>query len=97
MRVGRVDGSAVRALESDPAVLAAVGDAADAVAERMRQRAPKATGAGARSIHAEPDPDEPGFRVSWDRDHFYMAFAELGTERQAATPFARPAADEFTR
>ena len=67
-----------------------------AVAERIAQAAaiaaPKDTGAGAASIHAEPDPDEPGaYRVSWDQEHFYMAYQELGTEHQPARPFLRPA------
>ena len=91
-----IDEAAVRALESDPRILAAIdAEINPAVVARMRQRAPKATGAGAESIHSEPDPDEPGFRISWDKDHFYMAFHELGTEHQPATPFARPTADEF--
>jgi HK97 gp10 family phage protein len=93
-----LDQAAIDALASDPQVLAAVGEIADAVADRMRERAPKDTGAGAESIHAEPAPDAAdGFRVSWDEDHFYMGFAELGTEHQPATPFARPTADEFNR
>lgn len=90
-----LDHAAIETLVSDPEVLRGVGEVADQVAERMAARAPKDTGGGADSIHAEPDPDEPGFRVSWDEDHFYMSFHELGTEHQPARPFARPAADEF--
>lgn len=90
-----LDQAAIDALASDPEVLAGVGEVADRVAERMAARAPKDTGGGAESIHAEPDPDEPGFRVGWDQDHFYLGFHELGTEHQPARPFARPAADEF--
>lgn len=96
MRVGRVNSSAVRALASDPDVLDAVDQqVATPLAERMAQNAPKDGGEGAASIHSEPDPDEPGFRVGWDRDHFYLGFHELGTEHQSARPFARPTADEF--
>jgi HK97 gp10 family phage protein len=91
-----VDQAAIDALESDPRVLAAIDKQVNpAVIARMKHRAPKDTGAGAESIHAEPDPDQPGFRIGWDPDHFYMSFAELGTEHQPARPFARPTADEF--
>jgi HK97 gp10 family phage protein len=92
------DTAAIKALESNPEVLAAVGEFTDAhIVPEMRRRAPKDTGAGAESIHSEPDPDVPGFRVSWDRDHFYMLFHELGTQHQPARPFARPTADMFNR
>jgi HK97 gp10 family phage protein len=61
------------------------------VAQRAAQNAPKRSGAGARSIHAEVVGDE--VRVSWDRDSFYMLFHELGTSRMSARPFLRPALD----
>lgn len=97
-----VDAAAVAALGSDPRVLEAVGDFAEqAVAVRMRDRARGVLGgsdAGPDSIHAEPAPDPAdGFRVSWDPRHFYLSFAELGTEHEPARPFARPTADEFRR
>jgi HK97 gp10 family phage protein len=92
-----VDQSALDALGTDPGVLAGVGLIAEAAAAVMRERAPKDTGEGAASIHAEPDPDEPGFRVGWDPDSFYLLFHEYGTEHQPARPFARPTADEFNR
>lgn len=93
----RVFGGRVKALGRDPNVLAGLGGIADAAAEEMAGRAPRRTGAGAHSIRAQADPGLPGFRVSWDRDHFYMSFHELGTNHQPARPFARPVADEINR
>lgn len=92
----RVNLSAVAALARDPQVLQDMQEVADAVAERMRQRAPRDTGAGAASIRAEFDAAIPGYRVGWDEQHFYLGFYETGTEHQPARPFARPTADEFT-
>lgn len=83
-----------RQILRDPGLDAAVHAAADAVVEDARDRAPKQTGAGAESIHAEQvDETPPTYRVSWDPDHFYMGFHELGTEHEPARPFLRPAAD----
>jgi HK97 gp10 family phage protein len=69
--------------------------AADEVVERARHMAPKRTGAGAASIHKEPREDSGevvGYDVSWDTEHDYMRFHELGTEHMPARPFLRPAA-----
>lgn len=85
----------VAQLGRDPQILASVGVVAAEAARRMAQRAPRQTGGAAASIHAEPDPAMPGYRVGWDVRHFYLSFAELGTEDQPARPFARPTADEF--
>lgn len=67
----------------------------DEVAETAAGFAPKRTGEGAASIHAETDVDDESAYadVSWDRDHFYLGFAEVGTEHQAPTPFLRPGLD----
>ena len=92
-----VDRAALDSLATDPGVLAGVEQVAEAAAGKMRGRAPKDTGEGAASIHVEPDPDDPGFRIGWDPDHFYMLFPEFGTEQQPARPFMRPTADEFNR
>lgn len=92
-----VNTAAVRRLDRDPAVLRQVQAVAEEAADRIEARAPKRTGGGARSVHSEPDPTQPGFRVGWDRQHFYLSFAELGTEDQPARPFARPVADEINR
>jgi len=94
----KLSDSAVKKLESDPEVLAAVEKFTDEhIVPEMRRRAPKDTGASAESIHSEPDPEEPGFRVSWDKDHFWLSFHELGSAHQPARPFMRPVADEFNR
>jgi HK97 gp10 family phage protein len=70
----------------------ALRPAADAVAESAKARAPRRTGKGADSIHAErTGPTE--YKVSWDKEHFYMQFAELGTEKEPPRPFLRPALD----
>lgn len=52
------------------------------VAGDARAKAPKRTGAGAASIHAESVLDGPEItaHISWDRDHFYMSFQDLGTQ-----------------
>jgi HK97 gp10 family phage protein len=92
-----VDQAAIDALAKNPGVLAGVEEVAEAAADLMRKRAPKDSGEGAASIHVEPDDDEPGFRIGWDPDHFYMLFPEFGTEQQPARPFMRPTADEFNR
>lgn len=91
-----VDQAALKDLAHEPDVLAGVEKVAEAAAARMRDRAPKDTGEGAASIHVEPDEDEPGFRIGWDPDHFYLSFHEFGTQHQPAEPFMRPVADEFT-
>lgn len=64
------------------------------IADDATATAPRDTGAGAASIRHEVDADADGayVRVSWDRDHFYMFFHEVGTSRLPARPFLRPAA-----
>ena len=62
------------------------------VAGRAAMDAPKKTGEGARSIHPEKGKNGD-VNVGWDRDHFYMLFSEVGTSRQPARPFLRPALD----
>lgn len=70
-------------------------EAGDQVAELAAEYAPKVSGDGAASIHAEVDRDDESVYadVSWDPDHFYMGFHELGTEHESAKPFLRPALD----
>jgi len=101
VRLGRTNTAVLRALERHPAVLAQVDElVATPLAERMAQRAPRDSETAkdaADTIRSEPDPDVPGFRVSWTTEGFYLTFAELGTRTQPATPFARPTADEFIR
>lgn len=70
----------------------------DAVAETAASLAPKRTGAGAASIHAEVESDDQSAYadISWTPDRFYMFFAEVGTEHESARPFLRPALDSTT-
>lgn len=83
---------ALRQLMATEEVQAYVKAAADLVAANARRRAPKDTGAGAASIHAEKDGN--GQRVSWDEAHSYMEYVELGTRTRRARPFLRPAGVE---
>jgi HK97 gp10 family phage protein len=55
--------------------------------------APKRTGAGAASIHAEAilDGGEWVVDVSWTRERYYMYFHERGTRYMHARPFLVPA------
>lgn len=73
-------------------------DAGDAVAQNAAAGAPKRTGAGAASIHAEVESDAQSAYadISWDPQHFYMFFAEVGTGHESARPFLRPALDSTT-
>jgi len=71
-------------------------DSAEAIAQLAAQLAPKDTGALAASIHAEEQGDGT-WHVSWDKEHFYGIFQELGTEHSRAQPFLRPAAKRFER
>ncbi len=77
-----------------PKIRAKVLAQAEAIATDAKALAPKRTGKLARSIRAEPVEDETGYevRVSWDKDAFYGAFQEFGTEHHDPNPFLRPAA-----
>lgn len=89
----------------DPDVDDMLQDIGDAVAEKARSFARRDTGAGAESIHAEvhrgsseafastytPEDDAPTAYVSWDQDHYYMLFSEVGTEDEPAQPALLPA------
>lgn len=84
-----INQAAVNNLAHDAAVRAELKRDGDEVAARARSLAPKLTGAGARSIHAEVEGDE--VHVGWDEDHAYMLYPEYGTRSQRAQPFLRPA------
>ena len=66
------------------------------IARLAAQLAPKDTGAGAASIHEEEQSDG-SWRVSWDTEHGYMLFQELGTETNRPQPFLRPAVKRLER
>lgn len=91
--------SAIRGLTSDPAMRQVMLDAAVPVVTAARGGAPKLTGEGAGSIHAEAvlDGDEWDALVSWSRERFYMRFHELGTKSLPAHPFLVPALEGLAR
>lgn len=87
--------AALRALMRTEETRDTLQSIADQVADRARQAAPKRTGEGAASIAGEVVDGVYGYeaRVSWDSDHFYLLFAEVGTSSLPARPFLRPALD----
>ncbi|MGI8682073.1 MAG: HK97-gp10 family putative phage morphogenesis protein [Mycobacteriales bacterium] len=104
-----IDAAEVDDLLDGPEVEDLLQEVGDMVADRASEHAPKDSGEGAASIHAEvhrgddatafpstftPEDDVPTAYIGWDEDHFYMGFAETGTEHQPARPFLRPALDQ---
>lgn len=91
-----LDAAAIEDLGYDDDVEELLDDITEQVVSLAQEKAPKDTGDGADSIHGEAGTDADGAYVdiSWDDEHFYMAFHELGTEHQPATPFLRPALDQ---
>ena len=69
---------------------------ARAIARMAERLAPKLSGAGAASIRAE-EQDDGTWRISWDKEHDYMRYPELGTEEMSAQPFLRPAAKRLEK
>lgn len=61
----------------------------------MRRLAPWNTGKGAESIDFELDSSGEFYRISWDKDHFYMYFHEVGTIEISPHPFMRPVVDRY--
>lgn len=90
------DHSALAGITGDPALMGQLLEIGDQIAAEARSTAPRRTGQGADSIHAEPQPGaDPEVRVSWEREKYYMAFQERGTVRLPARPFLIPAADRY--
>lgn len=89
--------AALAALRYDPVLLNEIVDMTKPVVAGARADAPKRTGAGARSIRSEFELDgtEPTVRISWDQDHYYLRFHELGTRYLPARPFLVPALDRY--
>lgn len=87
-----LDPSATDDLENSDEMTELMQYVGDQVADTAEPLAPKATGAGARSIHAVVDHDAEGIHadVSWSKHEFHIGFAEVGTEDQPARPFLRP-------
>lgn len=92
----KLDDHQIRGLGLSDEAADLLEDVGEVVADIAHDLAPKDTGAGADSIHGEVGEDEESAYVdiSWDRDHFYMGFKELGTEHESAQPFLRPALDQ---
>lgn len=89
----RLDPVAISAWASGTDARRALERLGEAVAEDARQAAPRDTGAMADSIDYEVGTDSDGayVRVSWDADHWYGLFSEIGTSARAPRPFLRPA------
>lgn len=84
-----VDMAAVGQLGRDPQLRDALMDIAQPVVQAAKAGAPKRTGRGAASIHAEPVLDQLEWtaHISWTRDAFYMGFVDRGTSVLPARPF----------
>lgn len=84
-----IDSSQIHAIVADPAVRDELLRIGEDVARESAIRAPKRTGAGAASIRPEAvlDGDSWEVHVSWDRDHYYMYFHQVGTRKLPARPF----------
>lgn len=91
-----LDEGAVEDLADSAEMAELLQDIGDGIAELAASNAPKLSGAGAASIAAVVSGAgrDKHVDVSWSPEHFYMGFAETGTEHQAATPFLRPALDQ---
>jgi hypothetical protein len=88
-----LDQAAIRGLAKDPAMGPLLLEAAAPELAQARGQAPKRTGAGAASIHAEPvlDGAEWTAHAAWDQLHRYMIYHERGTRYLPARPFLVPA------
>ena len=94
MTTVRLDQRAIEEWASNEEAEALLDRVGELIANDARDAAPKRTGAMADSITHEIVRDSGGLsvRVSWDSEHFYGIFAELGTSKETARPFLRPAA-----
>lgn len=92
-----LDAWAIDDLAYDDDVEDLLEEVGDDIADLAADLAPRRSGAGAASIHAETSLDSGGWvvDVSWDPQHFYMGFQEEGTERRPAQPFLRPAFESY--
>jgi HK97 gp10 family phage protein len=90
-----LDDGAIADLISDSDAVELMQEVGNVVAENAAEDAPKLSGAGAASIFAQTGVDDQSAYadISWDQDHYYMGFRELGTEHEGARPFLRPALD----
>lgn len=96
----KIDLRAVGRFATSDEIMDALEDSGilDDIVAEMRRLAPDdpdTTRSGANSIDFEIDDDGTFFRISWDKEHFYMYFPEVGTEDAAPRPFMRPVADRY--
>ncbi len=84
-----IDEQAIKDLAGDPGMRTEILDRAGTLVPGAQGRAPKDTGAGAASIHAEPflEDGEWTARMSWARDRYYMGLIQRGTKSLPARPF----------
>lgn len=80
------------ALLRTPAARQMMLDVAAPHVSEAQAAAPRDTGAGSASIHAEAVLDEGKWAalVSWDQRRFYMYFHEVGSRSLPARPFLVP-------
>lgn len=85
----------IRQLESSPEMRRLVLAIAEPVARDAARDAPKKTGAAAGSIHAEAELVDGAWTadVSWDRQHYYLGFHDLGSRFLPGTHFLELALD----
>lgn len=76
-----INQAGLRAITHEAWVKEKIMEYGEKVAGDAAGHAPRRTGAGAGSIHAEPVEETTGWtaRVSWDEDHYYMRFQDEGT------------------
>lgn len=86
--------AAILGQRGEPYMRAAAQARGDEIARAAAAGAPKRTGAGAGSIHAETvlGPDGWEARVSWDTAHDYMRYQDEGTSEIPAQHFLEAAA-----
>lgn len=80
-----LDGAAIAALTREDWLRQSMAEEAAPRVERARGAAPRLTGAGAASIHAETVMGPEGWevRVSWDTAHAYMRYQHSHAIQQA--------------
>lgn len=85
---------AIDALAADPHIVPVLLDAAKPVVDQARFNAPRRTGLGAASIEAQPFNEiggEQTVHISWDRQHYYLGFHDLGSSQLPARHFLEDA------
>ena len=94
-----LDMAAVDDLARGESARALIEDAGREFADTARGLAPHRTGAGAASIRGHIVTGEHGLEsdVSWDLDHSYMFFSEVGTRYMPARPFLASALDRYAQ